>query len=261
MERDRVVEFDDRDIIGGALPGGTNTSHTIAVGHLTALLAAVPTGAQRADYESAAVEQNVLGRATYEGRRRTFRYLRELYILERRSVLFRGLRDLWDEDLEARAQLAGLAALARDSAFRATSHKLLRLPPGAGATSEMLAGFVTEVFPSTYNADTAAKIGRNTASSWTQTGHLVGRTTKTRAAVGAKPVSMAYAVFLGSLQGIRGQALYDTTWIRFLDATRREAELVAERASQRGYLELRSAGGVVEIGFRHLMRPMEGQDA
>ena len=251
--------FDDRDIIDGTTAGGTNTSHTIAVGHLTALLAAVRADAERVDYEAAAVEQNLLGRATFEGRRRTFRYLRELYILEPSHVVFRALRDLWDEDPEARPQLAGLMALARDSVFRATSHGVLPLPAGTRVTSEMLASFVTEVFPSTYNADTADKIGRNTASSWTQTGHLLGRTAKARVMVEARPVSMAYATFLGALQGIRGQALYDTPWTRFLDATPREAELITELASQRGYLELRSAGGVVEIGFRHLMRRMEEQ--
>jgi hypothetical protein len=30
-------------------------------------------------------------------------------------------------------------------------------------------------------------------------------------------------------------------------------------ASQRGLLELRSAGGVVDVGFRELLRPIEGE--
>lgn len=252
-----MEQFDDSDIVDGTVAGGANTSHTIALKHLSSLLAAVSPTANREAYQEAAIEQNILGRSTFEGRRRTFRYLRELYLLQPERILFRALRDLWDEDPEARPQLAGLAALARDSVFRATSHGLLKLPPGALVTSALLTEFMSEGFPHTYNAATAAKIGRNTASSWTQTGHLQGRTSKSRAAVEARPITIAYALLLGSLQGQRGQALYDSLWTRFLDATPRMAEMVAERASQRGYLELRSAGGVVEIGFRHLLRPLK----
>lgn len=252
-----MEQFDDSDIVDGTVAGGANTSHTIALDHLSSLLAAVPPNATRGAYEEAAIEQNILGRNTYEGRRRTFRYLRELYLLQPERILFRALRDLWDEDPEARPQLAGLAALARDSVFRATSHGLLKLPPGSPVNAALLTDFLGESLPHAYNAATAAKVGRNTASSWTQTGHLAGRTSKTRVAVEARPVSIAYAMLLGSLQGQRGQALYDSLWTRFLDATPREAEKVAELSSQRGYLELRSAGGVVEIGFRHLLRPME----
>jgi hypothetical protein len=246
------------DILDGDAPGGTNTSHTIAVAHLSSLLAFLPPTSTRRDYEAAAVEQNLLGRATVEGRRRTFRYLRELYLMDPSRILFRALRDLWDEDLESQRLLAGLSALARDSVFRASAKGLLAVAPGTAVAAEDLAGFVTAVFPGAYNDATAAKIGRNTASSWTQTGHLQGRQSKTRQKVEGRPAAATYALLLGHLQGERGQSLCDSLWTRFLDATPREIESLAEAASHRGYLELRSGGGVLEIGFRHLLRPLEG---
>ena len=255
-----VIEFDDRDIIGGALTGGTNTSHTIAVTHLKSLLTALPASASRQQYEDAAVEQNLLGRATVEGRKRTFRYLRELYLLDPTRILFRALRDLWDEDPAVQPLLAGLSALARDSVFRASAPGLLAVPVGRPISAELLTSFVNDVFPNSYNEATIAKIGRNTASSWTQTGHVVGRISKTRQRVEARPAAVAYALLLGNLQGLRGQALYDSLWTLFLDASPYEIERQAHAASHRGYLELRSGGGVVEIGFRHLLRPMKGLD-
>lgn len=252
-----MAPFDDRDIVSGHVPGGTNTSHTIAIGHLASLLSAVPMASDLADYEIAALEHNVLGRATTEGRRRTFRYLRELYLLNANRVMFRAMRDLWDEDEQSQPLLAGLSAMARDSVFRASAPGLLALGEGAQVTADMLTGFVEAAFPHAYNEGTAAKIGRNTASSWTQTGHLHGRTTKTRQRVEPRPAALAFALLLGHLQGSRGQSLYDTQWTRFFDADLREIEAVAGVAGQRGYIELRSGGGIVEIGFRHLLRPME----
>ncbi|QOD04367.1 hypothetical protein [Pseudarthrobacter sp. BIM B-2242] len=249
--------FDDRDIVSGHVPGGTNTSHTIAIGHLTSLLSAVPKASGLADYEMAAVEHNVLGRATTEGRRRTFRYLRELYLLDPNRIMFRAMRDLWDEDEKAQPLLAGLSAMARDSVFRASASGLLAFDEGALVTAEMLTGLVEAAFPHAYNEGTAAKIGRNTASSWTQTGHLHGRASKTRRQVEPRPAALAFALLLGHLQGARGPSLYDTQWTAFFDADVREIEAMAGVAGQRGYIELRSGGGIVEIGFRHLLRPME----
>ncbi len=64
------------DIVPGDVSGGTNTSHTIVVGALVALLDAVPAAAPPAAYEQAALEANVLGKDTDGARRRTYRYLR-----------------------------------------------------------------------------------------------------------------------------------------------------------------------------------------
>lgn len=250
-----------RDIIDGRSPGGTNTSHTIAVMHLTSLLAALPANCDPGEYERAAVDHNLLGRSTVEGRRRTLRYLRELYLLDPRRLLFRALRDLWDEDASGRPLLAGLCAYARDSVFRASASGLLALPVGSAVTPAMLAGYVESFFPGAYSSATAAKIGRNVVSSWSQTGHLVGRNRKTRRGVETGSVATTFALLLGHLQGVRGQALYETRWSRFLDATPASIESTAQTASRRGYLELRSAGGVVEITFTHLLRPMEGVGA
>jgi len=80
------------EILPGEFSGGTNTNHTIVVASLSALLDAVPNGAPHAAYKQAAIEANVLGKDTEDARRRTFRYLRELYLLRPESLLFRALR-------------------------------------------------------------------------------------------------------------------------------------------------------------------------
>jgi len=61
------------EIVPGDISGGTNTSHTIVVGALAALLDAVPAAAPPAAYEQAALEANVLGKDTDGARRRAFR--------------------------------------------------------------------------------------------------------------------------------------------------------------------------------------------
>ena len=247
------------EIASSAISGGTNTSHTIVVGALTALLSAVPADAPQAAYEQAALEANVLGKDTDGARRRTYRYLRELYLLRPDSLLFRALRDLWPVDPPARPLLAGLCALARDAVFRASSPAITSSSPGDTLGSADLAEAVGEQFAASYSAATVAKIGRNTFSSWEQTGHLAEgeRATKVRTRAICRPADVAYALFLGHVEGVRGRALFDTLWARVLDQPTSHLMDLAASASQQGILELRHAGDVVEVGFRELLRPFD----
>ena len=249
------------EIVDSEVSGGANTSHTLLIGDLAALLTAVPRAdATQADYAAAVIDANVLGKDTDGGRRRNFRYLRELYLLRPDSVLFRSLRDLWWFDHSGRPLLAGACALTRDTSFRASASAIVRTAPGDELSSRDLAAAVEEHFPSSYNQSTLAKIGRNTFSSWEQTGHLrpFAPSVKQRHRAVCRPSNVAYALMLGHLQGVRGQALFETLWAQVLDQPRSHLYDLATAASQAGLIEFKNAGGVVEVGFSHLLRPFEG---
>ena len=249
---DGVVEIVPADTSGGA-----NTSHTILVAALRALLTEVPAGGSLADYEEAALEGNVLGKGTDAARRRTLRYLKQLYLLRPDSLLFRALRDLWEDEDDAQPLTAGLCALARDPVFRASSGAILSSVPGEPLTAALCASAVSERFPDSYNDATLAKIGRNTFSSWEQTGHLVTaeHPVKLRKRAICRPTNIAYALLLGYLQGHRGSALFDTFWAGALDQPKSHLMDLAFSASQKGFIEFRSAGGVIDVSFHELLRP------
>jgi hypothetical protein len=252
-------------MVGADVPvsasGGATTSHSIMVPALRALIEAVHAEATFEDYRAAAVEENVLGKSTEASRRRTFRYLRELYLLRPDAVEFRALRDLWSDDKSAQQLLAGLCALANDAVFHASADAILTATVGEAVSSQELATAVAKHYPDSYSDSTLAKIGRNTSSSWEQTGHLQhqGRGPKLRIRAQALPSSVAYALFLGHLRGARGQALLETTWAKVLDLPRSQLVDVAVAASQRGLLEFKQAGGIIDVGFRLLLRPIEGR--
>jgi hypothetical protein len=246
--------FDDNEIIDGSNPGGATTSRSISVDSLAAVLAGCPRDAGFADYEGAAIERNLLGKQTYEGRRRAFRGLAELYGMDPKRILFRALRDLWFEDQSSQALLAGLCAFARDSTFRASGAAVLSAQPGDTVSTGQIASTLSQKFPLTYNEASLQKLARNTASSWLQAGHLVNSTAKKRVRVEATPAAMAYAMLLGHLQGLRGEALLASDWVRFLDMDLTTAQDMAEAASRSRYIEYKSGGGVIEVAFHHLLR-------
>lgn len=249
------------EIVSGSRSGGANTSHTIVVPALQQLLGAVPRDADRGAYERAALVDNVLGKDTAGARKRTFRYLKELYLLRPDSILFRALRDLWTDDPRGQPLIAGVCALARDAAFRASTGAIVESDPGDALTNADFADAVAHVYPDVYNAPTLAKIGRNTFSSWEQTGHLEasGKHEKVRRRPTCTSSATAYALMLGHLEGVRGEALFDTFWARVLDQPRSHLFELASVASQRSLIDFRRSGGITEVGFTELLRPLEGQ--
>lgn len=249
------------EIVPGDHSGGATTSHTIVIPSLQRLFAEVGLHADTDALERAVLEDNVLGKGTVAARRRSLRYLRELYILRRDSILYRALRDLWNDDPTGQPLLAALCALARDPVFRASTAVIFDTNPGDEVTSGDLAAAVESAFPQSYSESTLAKIGRNTSSSWEQSGHLelIARTRKSRKRAVCTPSTTAFALLLGHLQDIQGAALFDTVWTRALDHPKTHLIDFAALASQRSLIDFRSSGGIVEVRFSGLMRPLEGQ--
>lgn len=248
-------------LVSSLSSGGTHTSRTIQLHDLRALLVTVPADADTAAYRDAIVEQNVLGKTTLNSRQRTHRYLRELYALDPDVILFRALRDLWDADTEAQPLLAMLSSLARDPSLRATSAGVLPIAEGSPVSSLDLQAALQSRYPGNYSDAVANKVGRNAASSWTQSGHLAGRVGKKRSQAVCRPPALAYALLLAHLEGAVGEGLFESLWARALDAPVGVLYDQAFAASQRGWIEFRHGGGVTDVGFSWLLREPIGGTA
>lgn len=248
------------EIVPGDVPGGPSTSQTIMVESLRRLLSEVPPTASPEAYQSAVRDENVLGKQTVRGREWAFRQLRRFYGLDPRLLLFRALRDLWSDDFAGQPLLAVLCALARDPVLRASTAVIIEADYGVEVTPREFALAIEEAFPGAYNHNTRRTAAQNVASSWRQSGHLLAEaaTRKTRSRAECTPADVAYALLLGHLKGARGQGLFETLWVRVLDQPPSRLFDLAATASQRGMLELRQAGGVVEVGFGELLRPFDG---
>lgn len=228
------------------------------VASIQLLLAELLPDSSPAAYRDAVTEQNVLGKETASGREWAFRQLRRFYALDPGSLLFRALRDLWKHDKPGQPLLALLCALARDPVLRASAIVILGSEPGELVTSSDFEAAIEEKFPGAYKENTRRTTAQKVASSWDQSGHLDQEKpgSKIRTRVHPTPASTAYALMLGHLQEVRGRALFDTLWARVLDRPASQLLDLAAIASQHGMLELRQAGGVVDVGFRELLRPL-----
>lgn len=219
---------------------------------LATTLQAVSALAPRSKYAGAIIEDNCLGKPTLATRKLTNQRLGELFALDDQVPLFRVLHRLWRADEFGLPLLAVLCALARDPLLRATASVVVLTPSDA----EFVRGPVKEVLRSKVgvrlNDAILDKVVRNIASSWTQSGHLQGRTFKFRRLVRATPASLAFAVYLGHVAGLRGNDLLASGWTAVLDCSISKAQELALEAKRLGLIDLRIGGDVLELSFDRL---------
>lgn len=231
---------------------GTHTSRTIMLEDLDATIAAVPADAKASEYADAIVEENCLAKQTIANRRHSLQHLRELYALDPGVPIFRILRRLWEIDVQGRPLLGLLASLARDPLLMATAEAVITLREGNEFQRTAMRQTLTDSVDERLNDSTLDKVVRNAASSWSQSGHLEGRTFKFRRLIRPTPSAVAFALYLAHAAGLQGEEILSSGWLRVLDCTSSTALELATAAKRMGLLDLRMAGDVFDLKLERL---------
>ena len=232
-------------------PRGTHSSRTMMLDELVLLYS------QQAfvgDVKQAIVEENVLGKSTASGRSLSLQRLTELYCFDNSIPIFRVFAGLCRRDPAALPQLALLMAIARDPLLRASAKPVLGLASGSQLMRDVPRNAIASVVGDRMNEAVLDKVVRNTSSSWTKTGHLVGRTLKRRAHVRANQTAFAFAIWLAHKAGFGGAELLDNGWVAALDLEPKSARALAERAHAAGLINFRTIGDAIEVDVAPLNR-------
>ena len=234
--------------------GGTHTSRTMMLEEITRLLGTTGPTATIEEYRRATVHDNALGKETETTREKTFRHLRELYGLSEKVPLFGIYRELMRFDPQSAPLLSLLVAWTRDPLLRATTPVILTAGVNVEVAREALQRVLRETFPGQYSPLNIAKIARNAASSWTQSGHLTGHTKKIRCRVEPGPAAVTLGFVLGYVSGWRGEQLFSSPWCQLLDLTRDQVRSLAFQAHREELLTMKAIGSVVEVSFPRFSR-------
>lgn len=238
--------------------GSAHTSRTMMLEELRVLLAYIDyPEADKSVYRQAIDDENCLSKRSGKTRILTYRHLVDLYSLDRTNVLFRALLYFWNRDIDGQPLLALLCTYARDSIFRSTAPFILKFSEGATITRESLEEFIDNQEPGRFSKATLKSTAQNINSTWAKSGHLVGRARKVRSRANPTAGSVSYALLLGYLSGVRGQALFQTEYAKLLDCPVHKAIELAEEASRKGWVVFKRVGDVIEVLFPNLINQEE----
>jgi hypothetical protein len=232
---------------------GAHTSRTLMLDELSILLSYLDNAnVDKADYLTAIIDDNCLNKRTLTNRKLTYRDLVTLYSLDESLAIFRALRFFWLRDQQAHPLLALLDAL-----LRLTAPFIIKFSEGVVVHRIMMEEFIEQQQPERFSPATLKSTAQNINASWTQTGHLNGRTPKLRSQAKATPGCVAYTLFLGYLMGVRGESLFQTEFAKLLDCTIDQAIDLAEEASRRGWIVFKRVGRTIEVLFPLLLTQQE----
>lgn len=228
---------------------GGHAARTMMLGEASALFARIPAKAVRDDYRREVVEFNALGKPTKKARELTFRHLSDLYGLDPALPVFRVFHQLWSQDEQSRPILALMMALIRDPLLRSSQDFILAKHPGESVKREELEALLAKNYPDRFSAASLKSFAQNINGTWTQAGFLQGRAHKTRVLPRITATNVAFALFLGYLEGLTGQRLFASRWANLLSGSPDELVAHANAASNRGQIVFMNAGGVKEVRF------------
>ena len=230
--------------------GGAHTARTMMLTELGALIAhcgmsPLPMEA----YRAAIVDENILGKRSAKSRTLSFRHLVDLYGLSADELVFAGLLHFWERDADAAPMLAFCAALARDGWLSGVAGCVLDAEEGQTVTRQAVEERIEHLAPERLSMATRKSLAQNINSTFTQSGHLVGRVKKRRSKAQATPAVVAYALLLAYADRARGPATFETLYAKALDCSRDEMLAMADAASRRGFMRFNRVGEVMEVSF------------
>ncbi|MCS7466129.1 hypothetical protein NZK35_05505 [Stieleria sp. ICT_E10.1] len=202
-------------------------------------------------------DENVLGKRTARSRKLAVRHLETLYALDLSVPLYRDFAFLWQRDPPGRPLLAFLVAYARDSVLRTNTPFVLGMKDGEPFVREALERSIDEQEPGRFSAATLKSTAQNLATTWTHAGHLKGRTRKTRRRVQPTPGAVALALLLGFVTGDRGPLLFENPYMKLLDCSPSTGVDLAELAGNKGWINFKRVGNVMEVAFPRLLTAEE----
>jgi len=236
---------------------GGHSARSMMFLEMRALIYHMPLSVTWEEFSEAVVDENVLEKPTFGSRKKSLRHLVELYGMDPAKALFRVLWDLGHDDLEALPQLCLVCAYARDPQLRHSFELIRTLRLGEVLIRTDMEQHLEEGFPGRFSPAMKKSMAQNVNTTWTFGGHLSGRSKKIRQFPEPRPVSAAYAMFVGYLSGLRGEGLLDSAYSALVSSNRSQLQTALSLASAKGLLSLKQAGGIVEFDFCNLLTPEE----
>ena len=240
-----------KNILGG------HSARSMMYLEMRALVGALPLAVAKNDFTKAVVSENVLEKPTLSSRKRSLRHLMELYGMEPTKAIFRVLWNFGHADIDSLPQLCLVCAYARDPQLRQSFELVRTLRLGEVLERAAMEQHLEDGFPGRFSPAMKKSMAQNVNTTWTFSGHLAGKAKKVRRLPEPRPVSAAYAMFVGYLTGLRGERLLDSAFASLVASNRSQLHASLSLASAKGLLSLKQAAGIVEFDFSNLLTPAE----
>jgi hypothetical protein len=236
---------------------GGHSARSMMFLEMQILVRGMPLVVNKDDFTKAIIYENILEKPTLTSRKKSLRHLMEIYGLDTSKALFRVFWELAHKDMDSLPQLCLVCAFARDPQLRYSFDLIRTLHLGDVLARSEMEQHLENGFPDRFSPAMKKSMAQNVNTTWTFSGHLAGKAKKTRRLPEPRPVSAAFAMFVGYLTGLRGDRLLDSLYASLVSSNRSQLQASLSLASAMGLLSLKQAAGIVEFDFSNLLTSAE----
>jgi len=199
------------------------------------------------------IEENITNKKTKSNILKTQKTIKSLYNFDFEYPPFRVLQYFWNIiDEKQKPLLAFLFAYGRDYLLFESTDVVLTTSIGEKVLTFKLEENLEKYHPNHYSENTRRSIAQNIASSWKQSGYIIGKVKNIRTKASPDYYIVTFALILAYLDGIRGDFLLASKWVKVLDITESQVRDLAIEAARRDLLQYNYAGGVTTFSFTNL---------
>ena len=204
------------------------------------------------------LKQNAISTATQSGITKTSRYLKSLYDLDASQPQFMAFKHFWSIAHERdKPLLALIYAIGNDYQLKNSIPVINNTEIGKKVTVESIESNIENLYPQKYSANTKRSMAQNIASSWKQAGFITGKVKNIRTQPEINYLVLTFAIFMAYLNGLRGDFILTSDWVKALTLDERTIRSLAIEAAKRDLLQYQYAGSITSITFKNLLNKLD----
>lgn len=202
------------------------------------------------DLYEESLEQNIVGKKSAGGLKKTKGYLKALYSFDLNDNGFLALKYCWKlAEEEDKPLLAFLFALNNDELLSQSISVVAETDLYKKVTIEALEDNIQRYHPNRYSAATLRSTAQNIASSWKQAGFIEGKVKNIRKQPTISTLVGSFAFLLAFLKGYRGELILTDKVTQALLLSETKLRELATDAARKDLIQYQHAGDVTAFSF------------
>ena len=195
-----------------------------------------------------AIDNNAIGKKSQTALQNAKAKLLGIYSFDPQDPAFNLFLKLWEKsNSEERRILTLLMALKEDDLLEKSTEFILSIPIGEKVEKESLVKHLSKYVD--YTENTLKSTSRNIISSWKQAGFISDGKNRLRTEPTITYPVVAYAIALGVLDGLEGEFLIKSPYIKALGISHELLNELLNEAKIQDLIKYQNTGGVVSISL------------
>lgn len=207
------------------------------------------------------LNNNIFGKKSEDNIKQTANFLTLLYSFDITYPPFRVLKYFWqNSDEKEKPILALLFGILRDYLLTESINVVCETKLLDKVNIEKIEANIESYHPNRFTKNTIRSVAQNIASSWKQAGFITGKVKNIRTQPEINYNAVAFAFILAYLNGLRGDFIWSSKWVKALCLNESQLRDLAIEASKRGLIHYQYAGNVTSITCQELFNKLEIDD-